>query len=147
VTAYDRRGLGRSDQPFDGYDDDSFADDLADIMEAAEVEDALLVGFSRGGGEVARYLSRHEKAGVSKVALISSVVPFKQQTADNPGGAPAKVFEDMKAGICNDSAGFMQRFAPRVFGNGGIARAVSDGVLATHKDQMARDLLAFIDEV
>jgi len=147
VTAYDRRGLGRSDQPFDGYDDDSFADDLADIMEAAEVEDALLVGFSRGGGEVARYLPRHEKAGVSKVALISSVMPFKQQTADNHGGAPAKVFEDMKAGIRNDSAGFMQRFAPRVFGNGGIARAVSDGVLATHKDQMASDLLAFIEEV
>jgi non-heme chloroperoxidase len=100
-----------------------------------------------GGGEVARYLSRHEKAGVSKVALISSVVPFKQQTADNPGGAPAKVFEDVKAGIRDDRAGFMQRFAPQVFGNGWIARAVSDGVLVTHKDQMVRDLLAFIDEV
>ncbi|MFZ4747641.1 MAG: alpha/beta fold hydrolase [Sphingomonas sp.] len=147
VTAYDRGGFGRSDQPFDGYDYDIFADDLADIMEAAEVEDALLVGFSMGGGEVARYLSRHEKAGVSKVALISSVVPFKQQTADNPGGAPAKVFEDMKAGIRDDRAGFMQSFAPQFFGNGWIARAVSDGVLVRHKDQMVRDLLAFIDEV
>lgn len=115
VTAYDRRGFDRSDQPFDGYDDDIFADDLADVMEAAEVEDALLVGFSMGGGEVARYLFRHEKAGVSKVALISSVVPFMRQTADNPDGAPARVFEDMKAGI---RAGFMQSFAPQFFGNG-----------------------------
>lgn len=129
VTAYDRRGFGRSDQPFDGYDYDIFADDLADIMEAADVEDALLVGFSMGGGEVARYLSRHEKAGVSKVALISSVVPFMRQTADNPDGAPAKVFEDMKAGIRDDRAGFMQSFAPQFFGNGWIAKAVSDGVL------------------
>ena len=129
VTAYDRRGFGRSDQPWDGYDYDTFADDLADVMEAAEVEDALLVGFSMGGGEVARYLSRHDKAGVAKVALISSVVPFMLQTADNPDGAPAKVFEDMKAGIRDDRAGFMQTFAPQFFGNGWVVKAVSDGVL------------------
>lgn len=129
VTAYDRRGFGRSDQPWDGYDYDTFADDLADVMEAADVEDALLVGFSMGGGEVARYLSRHDKAGVSKVALISSVVPFLLQTADNPDGAPAQVFADMKAGIRDDRAGFMQGFAPQFFGNGWIVKAVSDGVL------------------
>jgi pimeloyl-ACP methyl ester carboxylesterase len=98
-------------------------------MEAADVEDAVLVGFSMGGGEVARYLSRHEKTRVAQVGLISSVVPFMLQTADNPGGAPAKVFEDMKAGIREDRAGFMRGFAPQFFGNGWIKKAVSDGVL------------------
>ena len=129
VTAYDRRGFGRSDQPYDGYDYDTFADDLADVMEAADIDDAVLVGFSMGGGEVARYLSRHEKANVKQAGLISSVVPFMLQTADNPDGVPAKVFDDMKAGIRDDRAGFMRGFAPQFYGNGWIKKAVSDGVL------------------
>ncbi len=129
VIAYDRRGFGRSDQPWDGYDYDTFADDLADVIEAADVEDAVLVGFSMGGGEVARYLSRHDKANVQQVALISSVVPFMLQTADNPDGAPASVFEGMKADIRADRAAFLQGFAPQFYGNGWITKAVSQGVL------------------
>ncbi len=129
VTAYDRRGFGRSDQPYDGYDYDIFADDLADVMEAADVEDAVLVGFSMGGGEVARYLSRHEKAGVKQVALISSVMPFLLKTGDNPDGTNAAVFDGMKDGIAADRAGFMRTFFPQFYGNGWIKSAVSDGVL------------------
>lgn len=129
VTAYDRRGFGRSDQPWEGYDYDTFADDLADVIDAAEIEDAVLVGFSMGGGEVARYLSRHDKANVKQVGLISSVVPFMLKTPDNPDGAPAEVFEGMKAGIRDDRAGFLQGFAPQFYGNGWIKKAVSQGVL------------------
>ncbi len=129
VTAYDRRGFGRSDQPWEGYDYDTFADDLADVIDAAEIEDALVVGFSMGGGEVARYLSRHEKANVKQVGLISSVVPFMLKTPDNPDGAPAEVFEGMKADITADRAGFLRGFAPQFYGNGWIKKAVSQGVL------------------
>ena len=129
VIAYDRRGFGRSDQPWHGYDYDSLADDLADVIDAAEVEDAVLVGFSMGGGEVARYLSRHDKAKVKQVGLISSVVPFMLKTADNPDGAPGDVFEGMKKDIRSDRAEFMQGFAPQFYGNGWISKAVSQGVL------------------
>ena len=129
VIAYDRRGFGRSDQPWHGYDYDSLADDLADVIDAAEVEDAVLVGFSMGGGEVARYLSRHDKAKVKQVGLISSVVPFMLKTADNPDGVPSDVFEGMKKDIRSDRAGFMQGFAPQFYGNGWISKAVSQGVL------------------
>lgn len=136
VTAYDRRGFGRSDQPWDGYDYDTFADDLADVIEAADVDDALLVGFSMGGGEIARYLSRHEKAQIERVALISAVVPFMLQTSDNPDGAPASVFDEMTTSIREDRSAFMKGFAPQFYGNGWITKAVSDGVL-DHFFQMA----------
>ena len=86
---YDRRGFGRSDQPFTGYDYDTFADDLADVIEASGVSDNIaLVGFSMGGGEVARYMSRHGGKGVTQAALISSVVPYLLKTDDNPDGVP-----------------------------------------------------------
>ena len=75
AIAYDRRGFGRSSQPWSGYDYDTLADDLADVMKACDAKDAAIVGFSMGGGEVARYLSRHKGAGVKQAALISSVVP------------------------------------------------------------------------
>ncbi len=129
VLAYDRRGFGRSDQPWGGYDYDTFADDLADVMEAADSEDATLVGFSMGGGEVARYLSRHGRDKVKQAALISSVVPFMLKTADNPDGADASVFEGMKADITADRAAFMRTFFPQFYGNGWITKSVSDGVL------------------
>lgn len=129
VTAYDRRGFGRSDQPWEGYDYDTFADDLADVIDAAEIEDAVLVGFSMGGGEVARYLSRHDKANVRQVGLISSVVPFMLKTADNPDCVPADVFAGMKSDITADRAAFLQGFAPQFYGNGWIKKAVSQGVL------------------
>lgn len=129
VIAYDRRGFGRSEQTWDGYDYDTFADDLDAVIDQCEAEGAAIVGFSMGGGEVARYLSRHGSSKVSKAALISSVVPFLLKTDDNPDGAPQKVFDDMIEGIAQDRAGFMQTFAKNFFGVGMFSHPVSQGVL------------------
>jgi pimeloyl-ACP methyl ester carboxylesterase len=130
VLAYDRRGFGRSDQPWEGYDYDTFADDLADVMESAEIEGgAALIGFSMGGGEVARYMSRHRGKGVTQAALIGSVVPYLLKTADNPHGADASVFEGIKAGIRKDRADFFRGFFKSFFGVGIISHPVSQGVL------------------
>uniref|UniRef100_UPI0031DCEFC3 alpha/beta fold hydrolase n=1 Tax=Sphingomonas sp. TaxID=28214 RepID=UPI0031DCEFC3 len=89
VIAYDRRGFGRSSQPWSGYDYDTLADDLAEVMQETGADrDASLVGFSMGGGEVARYMSRHGGKGVVSAALIGSVVPYMLRTDDNPDGVP-----------------------------------------------------------
>ena len=131
AIAYDRRGFGRSDQPWSGYDYNTLADDLADVMKATGAEqDVTLVGFSMGGGEVARYMSRHQGKGVSSTALISSVVPYMLKTPDNPNGTPEKVFNDIGEGIKKDRAHFFrQTFFPQFFGVGLISHPVSDEVL------------------
>lgn len=130
AIAYDRRGFGRSDQPSVGYDYDTFADDLADVMTAMGVrEDATLVGFSMGGGEVARYLSRHGGQGVSRVALVSSVVPYMLQTDDNPDGVPQSTFDEMTEGMLADRAKFFTSFFKDFFGVGLLTQPVSDEVL------------------
>jgi pimeloyl-ACP methyl ester carboxylesterase len=84
VIAYDRRGFGKSSQPWDGYDYDTLSDDLSEIIEQLELENVTLVGFSMGGGEVIRYFSRHQGKGIAKAALISSIIPFLLKTEDNP---------------------------------------------------------------
>ena len=99
AIAYDRRGFGRSDQPWDGYDYDTLADDLADVIDQTGAEDAVLVGFSMGGGEVARYMSRHRGRNVSKAVLIASVVPYMLRKDDNPEGVDQKVFDAMTKGM------------------------------------------------
>ncbi|MDX3910912.1 MAG: alpha/beta hydrolase [Sphingobium sp.] len=130
VLAYDRRGFGRSDQPWDGYDYDTLADDLADVMEAADItEDATLIGFSMGGGEVARYMSRHDGAGLVSAALVSSVVPYMLQTGDNPNGVSQKTFDDMTQGILADRPAFMRAFLKQFFGQGIISHPVSDEII------------------
>jgi pimeloyl-ACP methyl ester carboxylesterase len=130
VISYDRRGFGRSDQPWEGYDYDTLADDLADVLESAEIESgAALVGFSMGGGEVARYMSRHAGKGVTQVALIGSVVPYLLKTEDNPNGADASVFEGIKAGIRKDRPDFFRGFFKDFFGVGVISHPVSNAVL------------------
>ena len=130
VIAYDRRGFGRSDQPWDGYDYDTLADDLADVMEAADItEDATLIGFSMGGGEVARYMSRHNANGLVSAALISSVVPYMLQTADNPAGVPQKTFDEMTQGMLTDRPAFMRTFLKQFFGQGLISHPVSGETL------------------
>ena len=98
VIAYDRRGFGRSDQPWDGYDYDTLADDLAAVIAETGAQDATLVGFSMGGGEVARYMSRHGGKHVTQAALVASVVPYMLKTADNPEGVDQAVFDQMTAG-------------------------------------------------
>jgi non-heme chloroperoxidase len=131
VIAYDRRGFGRSDQTWDGYDYDSFADDLADVMKATgATSNVTLVGFSMGGGEVARYMSRHKGKGVVRAALIASVVPYMLQTDDNPDGVPQATFDQMTQDMLADRPAFMRGFLKTFFGVGFITHPVSDDVLA-----------------
>lgn len=130
AIAYDRRGFGRSDQPGDGYDYDTLADDLADVLEAFDAtENVTLVGFSMGGGEVARYMSRHAGQGVSRVALIASVVPYMLQTDDNPDGVPQSVFDGMTADMKEDRAAFFSTFFKQFYGEGFLSRPVSQELL------------------
>jgi non-heme chloroperoxidase len=129
TIAYDRRGFGRSDQPWDGYDYDTLADDLACVIDHCGASDATLVGFSMGGGEVARYLAKHGTGKVSRAALIAAVTPFMVKREDNPQGVDHTVFDQMKAGIAEDRAGFMQTFAKQFYGVGWLEKPVSQGVL------------------
>jgi non-heme chloroperoxidase len=127
AIAYDRRGFGRSDQPWTGYDYDTLADDLADVLkETGAEEDATLVGFSMGGGEVARYMSRHEGKGVIAAGLVSSVVPYMLQTDDNPDGVPEEKLQSIADGILKDRPGFFRTFLEQFFGVGFISSPVSD---------------------
>ena len=96
VVAHDRRGHGRSSQPWDGNDMDHYADDLAAVIQALGLDDVTLVGFSTGGGEVARYIGRHGTGRVKKAVLVSAVPPLMLRTADNPGGLPLEVFDGIR---------------------------------------------------
>ena len=126
----DRRGFGRSDQPWHGYDYDRFADDLADVMSEMGVEgDAAIVGFSMGGGEVARYLTRHGTERVTRAVLIGSIVPYLLQTDDHPDGVPQSVFDEIADGIHDDRAAFFQTFFRTFYGVGMIHQPVSNGVI------------------
>ena len=98
VVAHDRRGHGRSSQPWDGNDMDHYADDLAAVIKALDLKDVALVGFSTGGGEVARYIGRHGTARMKKAVLVSSVPPMMLKTADNPGGLSIEVFDGIRKG-------------------------------------------------
>src|SRR5581483_7232004 len=104
--AHDRRGHGRSDQPYGGYDYDTFAEDLATLRDAIDVKDAILVGHSMGGGEVARYIGRYGKKRVAKAVLVSAVPPLLLKTAANPNGAPMEVFDALRNGILADRSQF-----------------------------------------
>jgi pimeloyl-ACP methyl ester carboxylesterase len=123
----DRRGFGRSDQPWGGYDYDTFADDVAAVvLEAGVKEPVALVGFSMGGGEVARFITRHGAAQVSHAVLLGSVVPFLLKTDDNPNGAPREVFHGMIDGIRKDRGNFFRNFFVSFFGKDKVSDAVLD---------------------
>lgn len=125
AIAYDRRGFGRSDHAPRGYDYDTFSDDLADLIEALGLDTNIgLAGFSMGGGEVARYLSRHGGKGVSAVALISSVVPYMLKADDNPHGVPQSVFDEMTEGMKTDYRHFFTGFLKDFYGDGWITSDV-----------------------
>ena len=131
AIAYDRRGFGRSDQPWSGYDYDSFADDLADVLSATgATDDVALVGFSMGGGEVARYMSRHGGRGVTRAALVGSIVPYMLKTEDNPHGVDASVFESMTKGMDENRAHFFSGFFKDFFGVGMLSSPVHEETLA-----------------
>ncbi|HEX9952230.1 MAG TPA: alpha/beta hydrolase [Rubricoccaceae bacterium] len=129
TVAYDRRGFGHSGFPSGGYDYDTLAADLNDLLTELDLRDVTLVGFSMGGGEVARYLSRYGTDRVSSVALISAVTPFLMQTESNPDGAPPQVFETMLHDMTTDRLAFLQAFGKQFFNAGLLSHPVSQGVL------------------
>ncbi|MCD0475377.1 alpha/beta hydrolase [Flavobacterium sp. EDS] len=133
VIAYDRRGFGKSSQPWDGYDYDSLTDDLNEIIEQLELEDATLVGFSMGGGEVVRYFSRHGGKRVTKAALISSIIPFLLKTDDNPDGHPKEKSEATATAIKEDRIEFLDNFGKTFFGVTIINRPLSTSLLEYYK--------------
>ena len=129
AIAYDRRGFGRSSQPWSGYDYDTLADDLAAVIEQTGAKDAVVVGFSMGGGEVARYMSRHGGKSVSQAVLVSSVVPYMLKTTDNPDGTDQAVFEKMGEGMKEDRAKFFAGFFKDFFGINMLSHPVSAELL------------------
>lgn len=129
VIAYDRRGFGKSSKPWDGYNYDTLADDLKAVLDELDLQDVTLVGFSMGGGEVARYMSRHQGARVSKVAFISAVTPFMLKTPDNPTGVDKSTFDDMITNVGKDRFGFLSDFGKKFFGAGVLSHPVSQGTL------------------
>lgn len=108
VVAHDRRGHGRSGQPWDGNNMDQYADDLAELIEALDLRDMIMVGHSTGGGEVARYIGRHGLARVAKVVLVGAVPPLMLRTADNPEGAPIEIFDGIRKGTALDRSQFFK---------------------------------------
>ncbi len=138
AISYDRRGFGRSDQPWTGYDYDTLADDLAAVLEQCDAEDVTLLGFSMGGGEVARYLSRHGGRNVRQAILVSSVVPYLPKTDDNPDGVPTSTFDEMTRGMKEDRAKFWSSFFKDFYGIGLMSQPVSDEVLAWSADLAMR---------
>src|SRR6201985_3014074 len=106
--AHDRRGHGRSSQPWDGNEMDTYADDLAELVESLDLKDAIHVGHSTGGGEVARYIGRHGTKRVSKAVLIGAVPPLMLKTEKNPGGLPIEAFDEIRKGLQADRGAFYQ---------------------------------------
>jgi non-heme chloroperoxidase len=142
--AHDRRGHGRSSQPWYGNEMDTYADDLAELMETLDLKAATLIGFSTGGGEVARYIGRHGTARVAKAALISAVPPLMLKTENNPDGLPIEVFDGLRAGSLADRSQLYKDIAGGPFfgfnrPNAKVSQGASDwfwlqGMLAGHKN-------------
>jgi non-heme chloroperoxidase len=129
VIAYDRRGFGKSSQTWDGYDYDTLADDLKAVLDTLNLNNVTLVGFSMGGGEVARYMSRHGGARVAKVAFVSAVTPYLLKTDDNPDGVDKDTFDTMVENINKDRADFLQTFSKQFYGVSMISHPVSQAHL------------------
>src|ERR1700744_5888784 len=142
VIAHDRRGHGRSSQPWVGNDMDTYADDLAELVKALDLKKAIHVGHSTGGGEVARYIGRHGTKRVAKAVLISSVPPLMLKTPANPGGLPIEVFDAIRAGVLADRSQFFKDLSVPFFGanrpDAKVSQGLRDsfwlqGMLAGHK--------------
>jgi non-heme chloroperoxidase len=128
VIAHDRRGHGRSSQPWNGNEMDTYADDLAALIEALDLKNATLVGHSTGGGEVARFIGRHGSKRVSKAVLIASVPPLMLKTKNNPGGLPISVFDQIRAGVVADRAQFFKDLSMPFYGYNRPGAKISQGV-------------------
>src|SRR6266446_1102235 len=128
VIAHDRRGHGRSTQTWDGNDMDTYADDLAALVEELDLKDAIHVGHSTGGGEVARYIGRHGTKRVAKAVLISAVPPLMLKTPANPGGLPIEVFDQIRAGVLADRSQFFKDLTMPFYGYNRTGAKVSEGI-------------------
>jgi pimeloyl-ACP methyl ester carboxylesterase len=149
VVAYDRRGFGRSDKPPSDYGYDTLADDLQRVLERCGLQDATLVGFSMGGGEVARYIARHGEARLRSVVFAAAVPPYLLQTADNPEGplTPARA-QQMKRGLEEDRSAFFDRFTRDFFSAGGalqVTESQRSDTLALCERSAQHAALACID--
>jgi len=114
--AHDRRGHGRSSQPWNGNDMNTYAEDLSELFELLDLNDATLIGHSTGGGEVARYIGSHGTSRVAKVVLMGSVTPIMLKTVANPGGVPMTAFNDIRAGVAADRSQFFKNLSEAFFG-------------------------------
>jgi non-heme chloroperoxidase len=128
VIAHDRRGHGRSDQPWHGNDMDTYADDLAELVERLGLKSAVHVGHSTGGGEVARYIGRHGTERVAKAILIGAVPPVMLKSASNPGGLPIDAFDQIRAGVLADRSKFWKDLSMPFYGYNRPGAKVSEGV-------------------
>ncbi len=128
VIAHDRRGHGRSTQTWDGNDMDTYADDLAQLFENLNLHDAIMVGHSAGGGEVARYIGRHGSKRVTKAVLISAVPPLMVKTEKNPGGLPISVFDDLRAQLAANRAQFYKDITMPFYGFNRPGAKISEGI-------------------
>jgi non-heme chloroperoxidase len=126
--AHDRRGHGRSGQPWSGNDLDTYADDLAALVEALDLKDAVHVGHSTGGGEVVRYVGRHGTSRVAKVVLIGAIPPLMLKTAANPDGLPITVFDELRAQVVADRSKFWKDLSLPFYGYNRKGATVSEGV-------------------
>jgi non-heme chloroperoxidase len=128
AIAHDRRGHGRSSQPWDGNEMNTYADDLAALTEALDLKDAIHVGHSTGGGEVARYIGRHGTRRVSKAVLVSSVPPLMLKTPANPGGMPMEAFDQLRAAVLADRSQFWKDLSAPFYGANRPGAVVSQGL-------------------
>ena len=129
VIAHDRRGHGRSDQPSQGNDMDTYADDLAALLDALDIQGATLVGHSTGGGEVAHYIGRHGTKRVARAVLIGAVPPIMLKTASNPKGLPMEVFDGIRKGVADNRSQFYRDLATPFFGFNRPGAKVSQGTI------------------
>jgi pimeloyl-ACP methyl ester carboxylesterase len=137
--AYDRRGFGRSSRPSGPYNYNALTDDLRAVLEALNLWNVTLVGFSMGGGEVARYFKNYGGEGVSQAVLISSVTPFMLKTEDNPEGTEEKEFERMAKEMKDDRVGFLKNFGKTFFGVGMLSHPISDALMDYYLKVQAED--------
>jgi non-heme chloroperoxidase len=126
--AHDRRGHGRSSQPWNGNDLDTYADDLAELVQALDLKDAIHIGHSTGGGEVARYIGRHGTSRVAKAVLISAIPPLMLKTEANPAGTPIEVFDQLRAGVQSDRSQFFKDLSAPFYGANRPGAQVSQGL-------------------
>ena len=126
--AHDRRGHGRSSQPWDGNEMNTYADDLAELVEALDLKDAIHVGHSTGGGEVTRYIGRHGTKRVAKAVLIGAIPPLMLKTDANPGGLPIEVFDEIREGVRTDRSQFFKDLSAPFYGANRPGAQVSQGL-------------------